>query len=126
MKITDDQTDPRSLADLGSHAAELLCSGDFPALAQKFGYALAYERDPATAIRDELALSLAEAGASTLGPSPATPPSVSYFKPNDTGLFALVEQRIPTDGAGHVLLELIVSARGSDRRVTLEQVSAAA
>jgi hypothetical protein len=125
MKITDDQTDPRSLADLGSQAVQLLCSGNFSALAQQFGYALAYDRDPASAIRDELGLSLAEIGASTLGQPPTSVPSVSYFKPNDTGLFALVEQQIPTDGSGHVLLELIVSARGSDGHVVLEQVSAA-
>ncbi len=126
MKITDDQTDPRSLASLGSHAVQLLCSGSFSALAQQFGYALSYDRDPASAIRDDLALSLGEIGASTLGQPPNTLPSVSYFEPNDTALFALVEQQIPTDGNGHVLLELIVRARGSERYVVLEQVSAAA
>jgi hypothetical protein len=126
MKIADDQTDPQSLAALGSVAVDLLCSGNFAALAQKFGYALAYDRDPASAIREELGLSLTEIGASRLGQPPALRPSVSYFKPNDTGLFALVEQLIPTDGSGHVLLELIVSGQASDRHVVLEQVSAAA
>ncbi|GAB3345369.1 hypothetical protein GCM10027359_28690 [Marilutibacter aestuarii] len=92
----------------------------------QFGYALAYDRDPATAIREELVLSLLDLGASALGPPPAQAPAVSYFKPNDTGLFALVEQRIPTDNTGHVLLELIVSSQGSDKHVVLEQVSAAA
>ena len=126
MKITDDQTTPRSLADLGSRAVQLLCAGDFSALAQQFAYALAYDRDPASVIRDELALSLAEIGASALGPPPGTLPSVSYFEPNDTGLFALVEQRISTDGNGHVLLELIVSSHGAGKHVVLEQISAAA
>ncbi|NJC38070.1 hypothetical protein GGR60_002624 [Xanthomonas arboricola] len=126
MKITDDQTDSQSLADFGSLAAQLLCSGEFHALAQQFGYALAYDRDPASAIREELSLSLAEIGASSLGQPPTSLPSVSYFKPNDTGLFALIEQLIPTDSSGHVLLELIVSGRGPDKHVALEQVSAAA
>ncbi len=126
MQITDDQTDASSLADLGSIAVRLFCSGDFGSLGAQFGYALAYDCDPAIAIREELALSLADLGASALGPPPARSPIVSYFKPNDTGLFALVEQRIPTDNTGHVLLELIVTSRGSDRHVVLEQVSAAA
>lgn len=126
MKITGDQTGSRSLAELGSLAVQLLCAGDFPGLAQQFGYALAYDRDPASAIREELGLTFAEIGASSLGPPPDTVPSVSYFKPNDTGLFALVEQRIPTDGNGNVLLELIVSVHGADKHVVLEQVSAAA
>jgi hypothetical protein len=126
MQITDEQTTPGALADLGSHAIQLLCSGDFSALAQKFGYALAYDRDPASAICDELASSLAEIGAFALGSPPNEPPSVRYFEPNDTGLFALVQQRIPTDGNGHVLLELIVSAQGADKHIVLEQVSATA
>ena len=126
MKITVDQTTPQQLADLGLQAVQLLCAGDFSALALQFGYALAHDRDPASAIRDELALSLTEIGASALGPPPTTLPAVGYFKPNDTGLFAHVEQRIPTDGNGHVLLELIVSAKGADKHVVLEQISAAA
>jgi len=124
MKITDDQTTPQQLADLGLHAVQLLCAGDFSALAQQFGYALAHDRDPASAIRDELALSLTEIGASALGPPPTAPLTVGYFKPNSTGLFAHVEQRIPTDGNGHVLLELIVSAKGAYKHIVLEQVSA--
>lgn len=126
MEITDNQTDARSLSGLGSIAVRLLCSGDFTTLAAQFGYALAHDRDPATAIREELAQSLAGLGASALGPPPTQSPAVSYFKANDTGLYALVEQRIPTDNAGHVLLELIVSSRGCSKHVVLEQVSAAA
>jgi hypothetical protein len=126
MKITDDQTGSGSLADFGSLATQLLCSGEFHALAQQFGYALAYDRDPAAAIREELSLSLTEIGASSLGQPPTSPPSVSYFEPNDTGLFALVEQLIPTNSSGHVLLELVVSGQGPDKYVVLEQVSAAA
>ena len=126
MKITVDQTDPRSLADFGALAVRLLCAGDLATLAQQFGYALAYDRDPASAIREDLALSLADVGASALGQPSSSPPSVSYFKPNDTGLFALVEQQIPTDGKGQVLLELIITGQGPDKHVVLEQVSAAA
>src|SRR3546814_4711738 len=95
MQITDDQTSPTAVASLGSQAVQLLCAGDFSALAAHFGYAVAYDRDPAMAIREELASSLTEIGASKLGPPPSTTPSVSYFNPNDSGLFALVAQRVP-------------------------------
>src|SRR3546814_16923523 len=78
------------------------------------------------AIREELASSLTEIGASKLGPPPSTTPSVSYFNPNDSGLFALVEQRVPADNGGHVLLELLVTAHGAEQNVVLEQVGAAA
>ncbi len=125
MKIMDDQVTPRALEDFGFQAAQLLCSGDFSTLAKHFGYALAYDRDPAAAIREELMSSLAELGAACLAPPPSTPPSVSFFSPNDTGLLALVEQRIATDNDRHILLELILSTNGSDKHVFLEQVSAA-
>jgi hypothetical protein len=123
MKITDDQTATQPLADFGAHATRLLCSGDFDALAKQFGYFLAYERDPAAAIQEELTSSLAEIGATSLNYPPTASPSVSYFKPNDTGLLALVEQYIPTNGNGHVLLELIVSSRNESKFIGLEQIS---
>ena len=126
MKITDHQTVHEALEAFGFQATSLLCAGDFSTLAEHFGYALAYDRDPAFAIREELSSSLAELGASSLGPPPSTQPSVSYFNQNDTGLFALVEQRIPTDNQRHILLELIVSTDGSGKHVVLEQISAAA
>jgi hypothetical protein len=125
MQITDDQTAVQPLADFGSHAAQLLCSGDFVTLAKQFGYVLAYERDPATAIQDELTLSLAEVGATSLGLASNASPSVSYFKPNDTGLLALIEQYIPTNGNGHVLLELVVCSGGEGKHIGLEQISPA-
>jgi len=124
MKITDSQAFPEALAAFGHEAAELLSSGDFYALATKCGYALAFERDPATAIRDDLSAVLAELGASSLGP-PLSLPSVSRFKPNDTALIALVEQRIPANNGRHVLLELVVTAHAADRHLVLEQISAA-
>lgn len=126
MLIRDDQTHPEALAAIGSQAVQLLCSEDFSALAGRFGYSLAYDREPALAIREDLASSLAEIGASRLGRPPGATPSVSYFNPNDAGLFALIEQRVPADNGEHVLLELIVTARGAEKHVLLEQVSALA
>lgn len=124
MKIADGQGAPEALAAFCYEAAQLLCSGDFSALAQRFGYALAFERDPATAIRDDLSAILSELGASSLGP-PLSLPCVSRLKPNDTALVASVEQRIPTNNGRHVLLELVVSAHAADRHLVLEQISAA-
>ena len=126
MQITDAQTDVQSLAGLGSIAVQLLCSGDIDALGAQFGYALAYDRVPAAAIRADLAQALTQLGACGLGSPPDESPTVSYFQANDSELFALVEQRIPTDNSGHVLLELIVSSRGTKKFVVLEQVSAEA
>ena len=112
------------MAEIGSTAVRMICSGDLRALGAQFGYAVAFDRDTVVAIGDDLALSLADLGASGLGPPPAEAPAVSYFSDNGLGRFALIEQYIPTDSAGHVLLELIVSPRGPGKQVTLEGISA--
>ena len=126
MLIRDDQTEAKTLAAFGAEAAQLLCAGGFSALADRFDYALACQRDPASAIREELASSLAELGASRLADfAPGALPAVSYFRPNDTGPFALVEQRLLTDNGRRVLLELVVITDGADKHLVLEQVSAA-
>lgn len=124
MKMTDDQAAPEALAAFCDEAAQLLSTGDFHALASKFGYALAFERDPATAIRDDLSAILAELGAASFGP-PSSLPSVRRFAPNDTALIASVEQRIPTNNGRHVLIELVVSEHAAERHLVLEQISAA-
>jgi hypothetical protein len=101
----------------------MLCAGDFASLTQKFGYALAYDRDPSAALAQDVSSCLDEVGAiAVAGPSKA-PNRVSYFKGNDTGLFALVECDVLADTGAELLLELIVSSKGGDRYVTLEQIS---
>ena len=76
---------------MGVEALHLLCSGNIAALADRFGYALAYDREPATAIKDDLRFCLEQLGSSSLE-LPLDPASkVEYFKPNDTGLLAVVE-----------------------------------
>ena len=126
MKITDEQTSVEALEGFGAEATRLLCAGDFSALAEHYGYALAYDQDQASAIRADISSSLAELRASSVGLPPSTQPTVSYFNPNGSGLVALIEHLIPTDNERHILLELLVSSDSSYKYVVLEQVSAAA
>jgi hypothetical protein len=127
MKISDSQTDENSLAAFGAEAVRLICSGDVQVLADRFGYALAFGRAPATAIREDLAACLAELHANNLvlvtKNSPAT---VKYFRPNDSEFFAIVECLAPADNGTELLLELIVIGNGSDKHLSFEQLSVAA
>ncbi|MFC5571582.1 hypothetical protein ACFPN1_16120 [Lysobacter yangpyeongensis] len=127
MQIPADQMDEASLTALGAEAVQLLCTGDTSGLINRFGYALALGREPAAAVQHDLALCLAELQASKLvrvtGKAPA---KVRYFEPSDSGLLAVVEALAPTDNGAAVLVELIVSASGQSKHVTLEQLSAAA
>ena len=126
MKIPDSQTDENALAGLGAEAVQLLRSSDFSGLAKLFGYAIALGREPATAIRDDLASSLSELSASGLDPSRGHCAAVKYFGQNDSGLFALVECAIPANNGTELLLELVVTTQGDSKHVGLEQISAAA
>ena len=123
MQISDNQTDEKALAGLGAEAVQLLRSSDFSGLAQLFGYAIALGREPATAIREDLASSLSELNAIGLDSSREHFATVKYFGPNDSGLFALVECAIPANNGTELLLELVVTA---SKHVGLEQISAAA
>jgi hypothetical protein len=123
MLLADDQTDQRSLLRFGTEAVELLIQRDFSALADRFGYARAYDRKASEAIEADLATCLAEAKQEI---SQVTPwQTVKYFKPNDTNLFAVVECVVRMPEGASVLLELIVREGGSGRHVSLEDISLA-
>ena len=121
MKLLASQTDERSLATLGEVACAQLMRNDFPGLANQFGYALAYGRDPAVAIEADFAG--AAASAIRVEVAVHTTILVKYFTPNDTGLFAVVECTVPVDNGAAVLLELIVTGNKDEKYITLEDIS---
>lgn len=125
MEISGNQLDEASLAAFGTEALQFLAAGNIVALAERFGYALAFEQDAAFAIQRDLASSLTSVGANGLAPADAQAPRVGYFKPNDTGLFALIEGLAPTSNGKTVLVELVVTGNDAKKHLTLEQISAA-
>jgi hypothetical protein len=115
--------DTKTLAASGVEALRLLCDGNIAGLADRFGYALAYQREPARAIRDDLQFRLAELGATSLQPPLDPTPKIKYFKPNDTSLLAVVECLALTDNGTRLLVELIVTGSDAEKHVTLEDIS---
>lgn len=115
--------DEASLAAFGTEVLQFLAVGNIAALAERVGYTLAFNQDPAGAIQRDLASSLASVGAHSLAPADAKVPRVGYFKPNDTGLFALIEGRAPTNNGKAVLVELVVRGNQAKKHLTLEQIS---
>ncbi|MFC7301098.1 hypothetical protein ACFQME_05030 [Luteimonas weifangensis] len=126
MQISDSHLQEATLAGFGAEAVRLLRSSDFPHLAAQFGYAVALGRDTALAIREDMLAGLANLGANGLDPRRGHTAAVTYFKANDAGLLASVECLVPTNNGLALLLELVVSAEGETKHVTLEQLSAAA
>lgn len=124
MQLTSDRIDETSLVALGIEAARLVVANDLAALHQRFGYALAFSREPVTALAEDLAATFAELEATSISGSAPLEPRVSHFKPNGTGLVGIIECRLKTDNQREVSLELAVTTSGSAYHVTLEQLSA--
>lgn len=95
----------------------MLVRGDYAGLAERFGYARAYGREPAAAIEADLRALAAPPQALAAGAVTAI--AVEYFAPNDIGMFAIVECAI---GAA-VLLELAVSGKGEDKQIIVDDIS---
>src|SRR4051812_3939686 len=113
MKLVPEQLDDDSLLGFGREVVSLLEKGDFGALADSFGCALAFGRDPAVAVETDLQSCLSEFSAlAELGP--AVPPSMvaKYFKPNRANLIAVVECVFHTSAGCPILAELVVSSSG--------------
>ena len=123
MKLIANPTH-EELTSAAVEAAGLLASGQLDALASAYGYALAFDRGISAAVRQDLEACLKELGATSLSP-PLSPPVVQRFDPNSSGLLAQVSCQLPA-GAGHVLLELVVTAKGANSHVSLEQLTAVA
>lgn len=99
----------------------MLMRHDFSTLADRFGYVLAHGRETAAAIEADYlgAAALPRKAESNERPSIV----VKYFNPNSTGLFAVVECSVPVAVGGAVLLELIVTGKGEEKHITVEDIS---
>ncbi len=122
MKISENQLEEHTLVEFGLSAAAMLSNGEFEQLSKQFGYALAYERDPANAIAADLEAILCEANTSdSSGPAQVT---VKYFEENDAHLLAVVECLVTVASGGLILLELVAARDGQAINLFLEDLNA--
>jgi hypothetical protein len=124
MKSALSDLDDASLARLGAEAAQLVRTGELEALHAKFGYALAFARDPVSALREDLEVVLSEVGATSFSEVDQPNITVSHFQPSGTGLTSLVECLLTVSNGRKVLVELVTTGKGSEAWLTLEQISA--
>jgi len=123
MQTTAPSISETALSSLGHEAVQMLRVGDFWSLAARFGYTLACGRPPALAIREDLAECLQQLEAERLAPEHGFSREVKYFRPNESGLLALIACVVPTNRSGNILLELIVTRERGEARIILEQIS---
>lgn len=121
MKLQHAQLEEATLRKLGCEASTLLIQRNFSALADRFGYALADGRPIGAALEADCINPVTSALPSASNDN--QPVSVTYFAPNETGLFALVECIVPTSNDKSLLLELIVAGKGEEKHISIEDIS---
>jgi hypothetical protein len=113
-----------TLSALGREAVGYLLQNDYPSLANRFGYALAYGRDPAKAIQEDLARLLLDLGAGAVASEQnCAEPSLSFFAPNSARLLAFVECTLLADNGAALLIELVATGSAAKMHFTLEDIS---
>lgn len=121
MKLHILQTDEVSLLGLGEEARGMLLRQDFAALAERFGYALAFDRDPAGAIEADFRNAVASPHRLLADACSST--KVKYFAASGTSLFAVVECVIPVANKAAIVLELVITEDGEEKYITVEDIN---
>lgn len=125
MTLTTKDLRVETLESVAREAAEIILSNDLALLHSRFGYALAFDRDPVLALRQDIEDSLREVGATAFTEPGHFEVDVAYYPEAQAAPFAVIECSLPTDGSRPVLMELVVVLKDEIGHVTLEQFSGA-
>ena len=123
VKLLPTQLDKAALTRLGYEAISLLQKEDFKKVADRFGYALAFDQSPPIAIENDFRTCLCKFGTGAERPSAQPSVIIKYFPPGDRPFVALVECTFTACEGCRILAELIVTSSGDDHFATLEQIS---
>jgi hypothetical protein len=121
MKLQLSELNEQNLRHLGNEATRLVLQRDFQELAKRFSYALAFGKDQAEAIEEDIQRALALPVTSDSRPNSDV--VVKYFEPNTANLYAVVECWVPFTNENLILAELVVTKAGEEAWVTLEEIS---
>lgn len=118
----DRQPSDEELTRIGEEAAALLAEGRVAELVARFGYALAFDREPAAALRADLDACLEEAHEQ---PDRGVVVRVKHFKSDSLEIRAVVECECLVAGRHLIELDLVVSEAAGGVYVTIEGISRA-
>jgi len=124
MALRIQEIDEPALKLIGEEAIGMLKIGDFAGLATRFGYALAFDRDPASALKEDLRREIRQEMVSTTPDENQAPQvEVKVFRENASGLKAIIECTTMVDGLGSVLLELAVTLKEDEHYLCIEDIA---
>jgi len=125
MRLYNLTKDDVRLIDIGNNVAKLILDKRYSELADSFGYALSFDKNPNEAIESEIANCLSSIGL-TAKLSNTTIPEVvvKYFKPNDSNFVALVGCILYIENSTRkILVELIAIGDNSCSSISIEEIS---
>ncbi|AUM14700.1 hypothetical protein [Ketobacter alkanivorans] len=99
------------LNEVGVEVVSLLRNGDYQKIADKYSYALCFDREPSLAIKEDFEAARDEA-VGEINDSKSTV-NIKYFNENDSSLVALIECDFPLEFSTGIFVELIQNSKGS-------------
>lgn len=126
MKINFNQTYQVPLTDIGGELVRMIKDRDYHSIAERFAYALAYDRPILDAIVADIDFCLVgEERSATICQASEANILVSYFKQeNGSNLIGLVECFMPLNqDTGKLLATLIITASDQEYHVCLEDIA---
>lgn len=124
MQLLPQQQNVDALRDLASEGIDLLATGQFELLVERYGYALACGRNPVDAVRMDLAEALSETSENKLlqvGPNDLP---VVFYQENDSGLLGAIDCEVPTRAGGNIWVSFVVTGTETGQFLTLEDICA--
>jgi len=113
-----------ALRELALAGLDLLATGQFAPLVGLYGYAMAFERDPVNAVRNDLGEALSDASGIALLPVSLSNVPIILYQNNASFLHAAIDCEVPTRGGRSVLVSFVVTGTRTEQFLTLEDIRA--
>jgi hypothetical protein len=124
MQLLPHQQNVDTLRDLASAALDLLATGQFELLVERYGYATSLGRNQVDAVRADLAQALSDASGSELLQVRSNDLPVVFYQDNAACLRAAIDCDIPTQAGRSVWVSFVVTGTETEQFFTLEDICA--
>ena len=122
MRLLSHQRNEGAIRELAREALDLLTSGRVEELVGLYGYATAFERDLASAVRADLAQALLDASGSKLLPMTLNDLRLVYYHESEIGLRAVIDCELRSREGRSVCISFAVTETETEQFFTLEDI----
>ncbi|WP_313174089.1 hypothetical protein [Massilia sp.] len=124
MQLLPQQQNVNALRDLASAGVDLLATGQFELLVERYGYAVACGRNPVDAVMMDLAEALSETSGNKLLQMGPNDLSVVFCQQSDSGLQAAIDCEVTTQAGKNIWVSFVVTGTEAGQFLILEEICA--